>query len=160
MSNRLTQEDPLRRLLEKDAVIAALNRLFRSTDGMDWEDVRRCFAPSVFLDMTSVVGGAPEETTPEAIADGWKKSLGHLKAVHHQAGNYEVQVQGDEAAASCYGIASHFLPNENGESTRTFVGTYDVGLRKLAGTWRIDRFRFNLKYVQGNPDLEGVGEED
>jgi len=157
MSNRLTPEDPLRRLLETEAIISTLNRLFRFTDGRDWEGVRSCFAPTVVLDMTSVVGGSPEETTPDAIAEGWRQSLGHLEAIHHQAGNYEVQVGGSEAAASCYGIASHFLPNDSGENTRTFVGTYDVRLRKLDGTWRIERFRFNLKYVQGNPDLEGAG---
>ena len=160
MSNKLMQEDPLRRLLEKDAVISTLNRLFSSTDRMDWNGVRACFAPSVVLDMTSIAGGAPEETTPESIAAAWRESLGHLKAIHHQAGNYEVQVNGDEAAASCYGIASHFLPNDSGENTRTFVGTYDVHLRKLGGAWRIDRFHFNLKYVLGNQDLEGNGAKD
>jgi hypothetical protein len=160
MSNGLMQEDPLRRLLEKDAVVSTINHLFSSTDEMDWESVRRCFAPAVWVDMTSVVGGEPEDTTGEAIASGWSESLGHLKAIHHQAGNYEVQVHGNEAAASCYGIASHFLPNDSGENTRTLVGTYDLRLRKLSGTWRIDRFRFNLKYVAGNPDLEGAGTAD
>jgi len=37
MSNGLRQEDPLRRLLEKDAVITTLNRLFRSVDEKDWK---------------------------------------------------------------------------------------------------------------------------
>jgi hypothetical protein len=160
MGNTLRQEDPLRRLLEKDAVVSTLNRLFRTTDQMDWDGVRGCFAPVVVLDMTSVVGGKAEETTPEAIVEAWRQSLGHLKAVHHQVGNYEVQVHGDEASASCYGIASHFLPNESGENTRSFVGTYDVRLRKVDGIWRVDRFRFDLKYVMGNPNLESAGNTD
>jgi hypothetical protein len=154
MSNGLKQEDPVRLLLEKDAVTATLNRLFRCTDEGRWPEVEACFAPAVVLDMTSVAGGEPESTTPREITDGWKDSLGRLEAVHHQAGNYEVKVHGDAAEASCYGTASHFLPNSSGRNVRTFVGTYDFHLRKSRGGWRIDRFRFNLKYVDGNLNLE------
>jgi len=160
MSNALRQEDPLRRLLEKDAVITTINRMFRSADELNWSQTESCFAPDVLLDMTSVAGGEPENTTPAAIVDGWRESLSHLKAIHHQAGNYEVEVNGSEADASCYGIAYHFLPNATGRNTRTFVGTYDVHLRKLGGSWRIDRLRYNLKFLDGNLDLEGLEEED
>ncbi len=38
--------------------------------------------------------------------------------------------------------------------TRVFVGSYDFGLRRQDGRWRIDRFRFNLKYLDGNLELE------
>jgi len=39
-------------------------------------------------------------------------------------------------------------------NTRTFVGSYDFELLKDAGRWRIAKFKFNLKYLDGNPDLE------
>ena len=39
-------------------------------------------------------------------------------------------------------------------NTRSFVGSYDFELRKEAGTRRITKFRFNLKYLDGNPNLE------
>jgi len=160
MSNGLRQEDPLRILLEKDAVITTINRLFRSADEMNWSNVEQCFAPRVLLDMAPVAGGERETTTPTAIADEWRESLGHLKAVHHQAGNYEVDVNGDEADASCHGIAYHFLPNDTGRNTRTLVGTYDLHLRKHRGRWCIDLLRYNLKFRDGNLDLEGPGEAD
>jgi len=86
--------------------------------------------------------------------DSWDKGLKPLKAVHHQAGNYIVTVSGDQADAFCYGIASHYLPTKSGRNTRTFVGSYDFHLIKNDGVWWIDRFKFNLKYLDGNPDLE------
>ena len=92
MSNGLRQEDPLRRLLEKDAVITTLNRLFRSVDEKDWKQAEVCLAPHVLLDVTSLAGGEAENTTGSAIIDGWREGLGHLEAIHHQAGNYEVEV--------------------------------------------------------------------
>ena len=90
----------------------------------------------------------------EDLLDAWDKGLKPLKALHHQAGNYIVAVGGDQADAFCYGIASHFLPTKSGRNTRTFVGSYDFHLIKKDGVWWIDRFKFNLKYIDGNPDLE------
>lgn len=52
MENRMAQ------LLEKQAVIDTLNRLFLSTDRRDWPAVRACFTLEVHFDMTSAGGGA------------------------------------------------------------------------------------------------------
>lgn len=157
MSNGLRQEDPLRRLLEKDAVVSTVNRLFRSVDEKDWEGAESCLAPRVLLDVSSVDGSEPGLTTGAAIVEGWRETLTPIEKVHHQAGNYEVEVRGEEANASCYGIAYHYLPNESGRNTRVFVGTYAMRLRKSGGAWRIYRFRYDLKFVDGNGDLEGNG---
>ena len=43
------------------------------------------------------------------------------------------------------------LPNQN---TRTFVGSYDFHLIKNDERWQIDKFKFNLKYIDGNLKLE------
>ena len=153
MSNGLRLEDPLRRLLEKDAVIGTVNRLFRSVDDRDWAAAETCLAPTVLLDVTSLAGGEPETTTGAAIVTGWRESLSHLRAIHHQVGNYDVEVLGDEATASCHGIAYHFLPNDTGRNTRIYVGTYDVRLHKQGGSWRIDLLRYNLRFTDGNMDL-------
>lgn len=159
MGNGLQQEDPLRLLLEKDAVISTVTRLFRTVDERDWQGVETCFAPTVNLDMTSLAGGEPEITTPAAIIDTWKQTLASLEAVHHQAGNYEVTVRGQRADASCYGTAFHYLPNETGMNVRRFVGTYDIGLHKRRGRWCVDSLRYKVKFVDGNLDLEGTGAE-
>ena len=57
------------------------------------------------------------------------------------------------AEAFCYAVATHYLPNPAGRNVRTFVGSYDFQLRK-SDRWRISLFRFNLKYLDGNLDLE------
>ena len=156
MSNGLQQEDPLRLLLERDAVVSTVNRLFRATDERNWPGVESCFAPDVVSDMTYLAGGASESNTPEAISETWQKAVGHLEAVHHQAGNYEVRVKGHRAEASCYGIAFHYLPNDAGRSVRRIVGTYDIGLLKRHGSWCIDFLRYNVKFVDENLQLEGA----
>jgi hypothetical protein len=151
---RNDMDKELAELLDKQAIIEVINRLFIATDRKDWPGVEACFLPEVDFDMTSLGGGEPKRLPVQEIVAGWETGLAHIQAIHHQAGNYLVEVTDREATAFCYGIASHYLPNPEGRNTRTFVGSYDFRLEKGPGGWRISAFRFNLKYVDGNPNLE------
>jgi len=147
-------DDAIEYLIQKDQIVGVINNLFVGTDDRDWVKVRRCFADKVLFDMTSLAGGAPATLTPQQIVDAWDQGLKALKAIHHQAGNYSVTVQGHEATAHCYGIAYHYLPNKTNQNTRTFVGSYDFHLTNRNNNWRIDQFKFNLKFIDGNTNLE------
>lgn len=144
----------LAELAARHEVIDAIDTLFIATDHKDWEAVRAVLAPRVRFDMSSAGGGPPAERTGEEIAAGWEQGLAPLQAVHHQAGNYRVRVDGERASASCYGIAYHYRPTRSGRNTRVFVGSYDFELERGAGRWRITSFRFDLKFIDGNPELE------
>jgi hypothetical protein len=146
-------EAQLQLVLDREAVIATITDLFVGTDGRDWERVARCFAPTVLFDMSSAGGGPAAPLAPTQITSAWAVGLDPIQAVHHQAGNYDVRITGDEAVASCYGLAWHYRPTRSGRNTRTFVGSYDFHLVRGDG-WRIDRFRFNLKFIDGNATLE------
>jgi SnoaL-like protein len=146
--------DPVRHLVEKDRIIDTINQLFIATDNRDWATVRGCLADTVFLDMTSLAGGRPSSMTAEQVAAGWEQGLRSIEAVHHQAGNYRVDVEGREATAFCYGTASHYRKTRSGRNTRVFVGSYDFHLQLTEGRWQIDSFRFNFKYVEGNAELD------
>ncbi|HXS08384.1 MAG TPA: nuclear transport factor 2 family protein [Candidatus Krumholzibacteria bacterium] len=135
-------------------IIDVINRLFIATDSRDWETVKQCFTDPVTIDMSSVGAGAAREMKPAEIAGMWETGLSRLKGIHHQAGNYVVTMEGNGATVFCYGIALHYLPNPSGRNTRTFVGSYDFQLSRDRGPWEISKMRFNLKWLDGNPDLE------
>lgn len=139
---------------EKEEVINTINQLFISTDNRDWEKVKEVFADSVYFDMTSLAGSEPLMLSSQDIVDAWDKGLKPLKAVHHQIGNYVVNINETESDVFCYGIAMHYLPNETGKNVRTFVGSYDFTLNKFDSGWKITNFKFNLKYIDGNLELE------
>jgi hypothetical protein len=147
-------DDGVSELIEKDRIIDAINRLFICTDQRDWAGVRSVLADSVLMDMTSLVGGEPARMTGEQVAAGWEEGLRPMEAVHHQAGNYRVRIDGNQATGFCYGTASHYRKTRSGRNTRVFVGSYDFHLQQTGGQWRIDSFRFNLKYLDGNTSLE------
>ena len=143
-----------RNLLAKEDVKEVVNRLFISTDNRDWDAVKEVFASEVLFDMTSMMGGEPVTMTAADIVAAWDKGLKPLKAIHHQTGNYIINVNQNKADVFCYGIASHYLPNKTNRNTRIFVGSYNFHLLKSGENWQIDQFKFNLKYIDGNPNLE------
>jgi len=124
----------------------AVNELFLATDLKAWDRVKETFADTVHFDMTSLAGGEPATLTPDAIAAAWAEGLGPVAEVHHQTGNFVIRVDGDAATVNCYGIATHFRPEEEKPVT-TFVGGYEFHLVRTDGHWKIDRFRFNKKYI-------------
>jgi SnoaL-like domain len=142
------------RMWEEHRVAQVINTLFVSTDRRDWARVRGCFAPRVAFDMSSLGGGPEEQVSADQIAAGWEAGLKPIDSVHHQIGNMSIAVTGTEATASCYGIAYHYRRATSGRNTRLFVGTYDIRLQLQDATWRIDRFRFNLRFIDGNTELE------
>ena len=145
--------DLLQQLLEQQAVIDTINSLFIETDNRNWPAAKNCLAEKVLFDMSSLTGEAPSTLTSEQITNAWSIGLKDLKAIHHQAGNYRVELKNNEADAFCYGIASHYKPNPTNNNVRTFVGSYNFHLLNIAGAWKIDHFKFNLKYIDGNLQL-------
>ena len=141
-------------LTAKDEIARCVHDLFISTDRRDWSRVRACFADKVHFDMTSLAGGQPVELTPTQITDIWEAGLKPLEKIHHQAGNLQISVRGDVADAFCYGIALHYRTTKSGDNVRRFVGSYDFRLERIARGWAISSFRFNVKFVDGNRNLE------
>ena len=141
-------------LVERNHVINRVNKLFIATDNRDWAGVKDCFMDSVLLDMTSLAGGEPSKVSSQNIVDAWDAGLKALKTIHHQSGNFLVEIHDNNTDVFCYGIATHYLPNKTNRNVRTFVGSYDIHLVRQGTDWKIDRFKYNLKYIDGNPDLE------
>jgi hypothetical protein len=149
----MAEDVELRGVLERERIASVVHALFGATDKRDWDRVRGCFAELVTFDMTSLAGGEPARLSPGQISAAWESGLRPIEAVHHQTGNLEVSWLGDEATATCYGIAWHYRKTASGRNTRVFVGSYDFHLVREA-TWKIDLFRFNCKFVDGNLELE------
>ncbi|MBT8378485.1 MAG: nuclear transport factor 2 family protein [Ignavibacteria bacterium] len=142
------------KIVEKDRIKEVINNLFIFTDNSDWAAVEKCFAEKVHFDMTSMGAESTIELEPKQITDMWDDGLKNLDAVHHQTGNFKIDVSKEKAVVFCYGIASHFKKTASDKNTRTFVGSYNFHLIKNGDDWKVDSLKFNLKYVEGNLSLE------
>lgn len=139
------------RLAVEDAVI----RMFVATDERDWPALEACFTEPFVLDMTSMVGGSPATMSPRQVAQAWADAFKPLNHVHHQIGNLQTTVDGESAVVRCYGVALHHRAElGQGLRTRMFVGTYQIRLVANAANWKISELKFNLKFIDGNAELE------
>jgi hypothetical protein len=138
---------------DRFAIEDTMTALFVKTDERDWKGVENVFADKVQFDMTSLTGGKPQVLSPTDITAGWDKGLKGIEFIHHQSGNYRVWIHGDEADSKAYAIAYHYKKKLDNRNTRVFVGSYDYHLKKIEGKWKIDLFRFNLQFIDGNKEL-------
>lgn len=141
-------------LEDTNAVERVANNLFIQTDNMDWNSlVSDVFTETVYFDMTSV-GGTAGEVTSLSIVEGWEQGFMAIEAVQHQSGNMQIEVNGDRATVFQYGTATQYATTDSGSNTRTFFGSYNIGLIKTDDVWKVDAFAFNLKMMDGNINFE------
>lgn len=137
-----------------EEIIEIVNKLFVYTDEQNWENLqKKVFNINVEFDMSSV-GGEKKVLTSKEICNQWEEGFKGIDSINHLAGNYIVTIDGKVANVFAYATATHFKNNTSNGKTREFVGTYDIGLIMIENGWRINKFKYNLKYATGNLDLQ------
>ena len=140
---------------EREQIVETVNKFFIYTDNQDWTKLQgEVFTSTIEMDMVSMGASKPESVTSREICYRWEKTFEKLDAIHHQAGNYIVTIDGEKAEVYAYSIASHYREAAKKEKKREFVGSYDFHLTKTLVGWRIEKFKYNLKYSIGNMALE------
>jgi hypothetical protein len=138
----------------RDFIVEIVNKLFVYTDSKKWAKLQQeVFSAQVLFDMSSV-GGENKTLASKEICDIWQKGFEGIDAVNHLAGNYLVDIQGETATVFAYATATHYKQAATQGHVREFVGTYDIHLTIENGSWKIDQFRYNLKYMNGNIELK------
>jgi hypothetical protein len=139
-------------LADRLAIVDVVTKMFVYTDQLRWADL----LAEVFTAKVDFDGGfgGPVGVRPAAdIVGDWQTGLSDLDGLHHQSGNYLVDLDGDHAAIHADAIAVHVKNDATQGKTRTFVGSYAVGAERTAAGWRVNRFHYHLKVIDGNADL-------
>jgi len=134
------------------AIQETVTQMFINTDQRNWSGVEAQFASKVTLDYASMTGNPASEVTPTEITTAWKTVLPGFASTHHQIGNFLTEINGTKAHVFCYGTATHYLEDANG-NVWTVVGSYDFDLEKSDNQWNIHTMKFTFKYQDGNTSL-------
>lgn len=138
----------------RDQLVELANKLFIYTDERDWSLLKaEVFHEQVDFNMSSL-GGPVRQMTAREICDMWKDGFEGIDAINHLAGNHLVKASENEAEVFAYATATHFKEAARNGKTREFVGTYQLGMTMTKEGWRINRFTYTLKYMNGNLSLE------
>lgn len=127
------------------------NKLFMYTDSKDWRRlIEEVFTQNVLFDMSSAGGGEVQTLKARDICYNWQEGLKDMDAVHHQAGQYIIEITDDAAEIYAYAMATHYKKAALNGCTRVFVGSYNFKAVMSAKGWRLSAFKYNLKFMQGN----------
>ena len=139
---------------EREQIVEVVNKLFIYTDYQKWDKLlNEVFTGNILFDMSSL--GQEIKTIPaKEVCEIWQKGLEGLDSVNHLAGNYLVTINGETADVFAYATATHYKNSAIQGKTREFIGSYDLHLTKVLQGWRIDVFKYNLKFMNGNLELK------
>ncbi|MGO4613178.1 nuclear transport factor 2 family protein [Nocardia sp. 2YAB30] len=133
-------------------IVEVITKLFVYTDQRRWEELLgEVLTPTV--DFDGGFGGPVGERPAADIVGDWRTGLAELDEVHHQSGNHLIDLRGDVAIVHADAIAVHVKNSAANGKTRTFVGSYSLGTVRTPDGWRINRFHYYLKVLDGNGDL-------
>ena len=138
-----------------DSVVELVNKLFVYTDNREWSKlISEVFKEEILFDMSSAGAGAAEKKKARDICKMWDEGFAGIDHVHHHSGNFIVNFKSEvEAEIFCYATASHYKASATKGKTREFVGSYNLHAALTDEGWRLNSFRYNLKYITGNADL-------
>lgn len=126
--------------------------LFIATDRKDWGAARTLFVDGeIEVDMSTLIGGGPIRMSADALLAGFTAGLHPGKTSHHMTTNFRMTVESGRAEISAHGYAWNHVPSlPEGENTWETWGTYLLTARQVAGTWKLDGFRYYSKLTRGN----------
>jgi len=146
--------------MEEQKIINIIINIFNGSDKHDWDLVLNCFYYEVFLDYFSLSKKPGGKVKPADVVKGWSGFLPRFTFTHHTITNFEISIEGANAAAFCKGYALHHIPGAEGGDTWTIIGTYDLKLIKVSDQWKVNSLIFNLLYEDGNKNLPSIATQE
>lgn len=138
----------------REQIIDIVTKLFIYTDYQEWDKLlNEVFTEEIEFDMTSL-GGEAKKMPAKEVCEVWQKGFEGLDTVNHLAGNYLVTINEQTADVFAYATATHYKSSAKQGKTREFVGSYNLHLIYTEQGWRIDVFKYNLKFMNGNIELK------
>ena len=128
-----------------------LNLYASAIDKRNWSQLEQVFTPDAVANFI----GIGQFEGRQAITDLISSVLCQCAATQHLLGNYEIQVNGDEAHTTCYLSAIHAGMGDYAGEVLTVWGEYTDKLVRTPEGWRITHRELNSIFAQGDIGLNG-----
>ena len=141
-------------LLDRQEIGDLLIRYAMALDAHDWPLLDTVFTPDAIADYGEL---AALNEGREAIVGACHQALSGLDSSQHIVSNAVVAVDGDEATATCYLHAQHYLVSPHGVNTFVVGGTYRDRLVRTDDGWRIAYRTLEATWTDGNAAIFAEG---
>lgn len=146
----------LQQLMDRAGIADVVAGLAHAQDDRDWPALRRQFADTVVLDLSTHYFGRPPASVAAAdLVELARATLEGFDCTHHAASNLVIDLSGDEAVCRTHVVAYHHVPAKPGAIDHcTMRGYWQLELRKLGGRWLIHRWAVQRTAPwEGSPDV-------
>jgi hypothetical protein len=127
-------------------------RVVHYIDARQWNELQELFAPTVFVDYTSLFGGAASQTNASELVGGWRTVLDGV-ITQHLLGPIDVRLTASGADAECHVRALHYREGASDGEMWEVLGHYVFALALDGGSWRITKMKLETYHQLGNRAL-------
>jgi ketosteroid isomerase-like protein len=134
---------------DEAAIQTIVESVANLADTENFASLEKLYSEEIEVDYTSAFGGEVELKSPQALMSLWASTLPGFDRTRHQISNIETEVKENKATATADVTANHYLD----EMFWQIVGSYEYGLVKEDGQWKIDKMTFIAKSETGDRDI-------
>ena len=144
--------NPSDELTEKAAILDVIHRYALALDRKDWKLLDRCFTQDARLDYTTA--GGPAGSYRTELRAWLIEILEPVPVLQHFVSNVIIELDGDRARATVYGVSVNQFDSNEGGPTLVCGGIYHDRLEKGSEGWRFSERVEERTFVDGElPDL-------
>ncbi|MGK7950598.1 MAG: nuclear transport factor 2 family protein [Xenococcaceae cyanobacterium] len=134
---------------DEAAIYTIVESVANLADRNNFESLEKLYAEEVEVDYTSAFGGEVELKSPTGLMTQWASTLPGFDRTRHEISNIEAEVNGNKATATADVTADHYLNQMFWQIT----GSYEYGLIREDGQWKIDKMTFIAESEKGSRDI-------
>lgn len=153
MSTPVVSAVDLRRIVDEREIIALTVRLARAQDSLDFVAYRACFDERVVIRQPMLGLDHDLVMSADEWTDRGLPTLAGYDVTHHRLSNHFIEVDGDTATCDVELEAFHRIVEADEVRDLIVGGRYSLGLRRIAGAWRIAQRALDVRYKIGDPTL-------
>jgi hypothetical protein len=136
---------------DRQEIINTINQIGLTADLRDWSACQACFAESVEVDYTSLMGGEPNIVSPDALTKQWQTFFDNtFKTTQHLIGSHSIIHNGNTATSLSQFQAHHVLLNPTKDQTWTLGGLYNHELVHTVNGWRVRKMKMTWTWEAGS----------
>jgi hypothetical protein len=137
-------------LTDRAEVIRVVDEIDNTVDAKDWMACRGYFLDVIYVDFTSLAGGAPGRVAADALVGAWSTNLHSDKSSFHMRSNHQVTVERDRAEVTSKGYALNILRRNTGSDLWEVWGIYTHTLERTAQGWKCSGMTLAITHARGN----------
>jgi hypothetical protein len=149
-------DEVLQRLYDESEIRRMVLTWMDGVDTRSYEQLTSVWAEEMEVEFIGFPSGSPLSSGTYNTAQrthGLINMISQFSSTQHISTNHLVTVNGDQAACSCYVVATHYMQVDNGEPWSSIGARYDLEASREEDCWKLTKLKWTRQWTSGNDGL-------